>query len=234
VTFDVGGATFNVTQSAGAGTANQRFVGQMYFNILGRLASQSEINLQANALASGTSRQDLVWSFFNSPEFNLGGRFVAGLYVGLLDRDAEYNGWLFQRNALATGVVSPTQLVSNFITAQEFTLKFGNPSNQDYVRLLYRNILLREASPAEVQFQSNALASGVSRVQLATNFLNSNEFRAGTGPRLTAFLLYALLLQRDPTTSERATREAQIAGGTDIKALIAELLNSPEFSTLLQ
>jgi hypothetical protein len=102
------------------------------------------------------------------------------------------------------------------------------------VRLLYRNILLREAAPHEVQLQSNALASGVSRVQLATNFLNSNEFRVGTGPRLTAFLLYALLLQRDPTTSERATREAQIAGGTEVKVLIAELLNSGEFSTLLQ
>jgi hypothetical protein len=206
----------------------------MYFNILGRLASQSEINLQANALAAGTPRQDLVWSFFNSAEFNLGGRLVAGLYVGLLDRNAEYSGWLFQRNALSTGVVNPNQLVSNFITAQEFTLKFGNPSNDDYVRLLYRNILLREAGPTEVQFQSGALASGVSRVQLATNFLNSNEFRVGTGPRLTAFLLYALLLQRDPTADERAAREAQIGGGADIKPLIAELLNSGEFSTLLQ
>ena len=233
-TFNISGKTFNVTQAAGVGTPNQRFVAQIYFNILGRLASQSEINLQANPLGAGTPRQDLVWSFFNSTEFNLGGRFVAGLYVGLLDRNAEYGGWLFQRNALSTGVVNPNQLVSNFITGQEFTLKFGNPSNDDYVRLLYRNVLLREPAPAEVQLQSNALASGVSRVQLATNFLNSNEFRVGTGPRLTAFLLYALLLQRDPTTSERAAREAQIAGGADIKALIAELLNSGEFSTLLQ
>jgi hypothetical protein len=233
-TFNVSGAAFNFTQNAGTGTANQRFVAQIYFNILGRLASQSEIDFQANALGTGTPRADLVWNFFNSAEFNLGGRFIAGLYVGLLNRNAEYSGWLFQRNALSTGVVKPNQLVANFIGGAEYALKFGNPSNDEYVRLLYRYVLLREASASEVQFQSGALASGVTRVQLATNFLNSNEFRIGTGPRLTAFLLYALLLQRDPSPVERAQREGQISGGAVVKDLIAEILTTQEFNALLE
>jgi hypothetical protein len=234
--FNVGGATFGVTQSAGVGTPNQRFVGQIYFNILGRLASQSEIDFQASQLAGGTPRADLVWSFFNSSEFNIGGRFVAGIYVGLLDRNAEYGGWLFQRNALATGAIAAPAdrtLVKNFLASQEYMLKFGNPSNDEFARLLYRHILLREASPAEVQFRSGQLASGITRFELASQFLSSDEFRSGTGPRLTAFLLYALLLQRDPTADERALREGQIAGGADVKALIAEILNSTEFNNLL-
>jgi hypothetical protein len=233
-TITVSGATLSITQHPAVGTPNQRFVSQVYFNILGRLASASEIAFQANALASGMSRQDLVFNFFNAPEFNLGGRFIAGLYVGLLNRNAEYDGWLFQRNALSTGIVNPNQLVNNFINAAEYTLKFGNPPNDEFVRLLYRYVLLREPSPSEVQLQVGALAAGTTRVQLATGFLNSTEFRNGTGPRLTAFLLYALLLQRDPSDLERAQREGQIVGGADIKSLIAELLNTPEFGNLLQ
>ena len=113
-------------------------------------------------------------------------------------------------------------------------MKFGNPSNDDYVRLLYRYVLLREPSPPEVQFQSNALATGTTRVQLATNFLNSAEFRVGTGPRLSAFLLYALLLQRDPSDSERSFCEGQISGGANVRDLIAQFLSTAEFNNLLQ
>jgi hypothetical protein len=187
-----------------------------------------------NTLNAGLTRAQMVRNFFNSPEFNLGGRFVAGLYVGVLNRDAEYSGWLFQRNALATGVVNPNQLVSNFINSDEFELNNGTLTDQAFVRLLYRQVLLREPAQTEVDFQAGALAAGLTRVQLATNFLNSPEFREGTGPRLTAFLLYALILQRDPMVSERALRESQIASGTDLTGLMAEFLNSPEFQQLLQ
>jgi hypothetical protein len=49
---------------------------------------------------------------------------------------------------------------------------------------MYRQVRLREARPAEVAFQAGALKTGTTRVQLATNFLNSSEFKNGTGPRL--------------------------------------------------
>ncbi|HYP15470.1 MAG TPA: DUF4214 domain-containing protein, partial [Bryobacteraceae bacterium] len=228
---NIAGSIYSAAQNAAVGTPDQRFVAQLYFLFFGRVPAQSEIDFQVNnGLAGG--RAALIRAFFNTPEFNLFGRYVAGVYVGLLNRDAEYDGWLFQRNAMALNIINQLQLVTNILNSAEYQQTFGNLSNEDYVRQLYRQILGREASQADVQFQAGALA-GISRAQLASNFLNSEEFRQGTGPRLTAFLLYALILQRDPTPEERALRISQIASGADLTALMAELLASSEFSALL-
>jgi hypothetical protein len=229
----VGAKTIPVSQAQGIGSYNQRFAGLMYFNFFGRLASTGELALQAGVLDKGTSRADLVNSFFQTAEFNLGGRFIAGLYVGLLNRDAEFSGWLFQRNALSTGIVSPIQLVSNFLGAAEYKLAYGEPDDPGFVRLLYRYVLLREASQSEVNGQVNALRSGLTRVQLANNFLNSAEFRNGTGPRLTAFVLYACTLWRNPTTQERDTLVAELGAGIAPKQIVERLLGSAEFAEVL-
>jgi hypothetical protein len=66
------------------------------------------------------------------------------------------------------------------------------------------------------------------------SFLNSDEFRTGMGPRLTAFLLYSCLLMRDATEDERNGMATMVAGGTDIRQLMDLLINSAEFEALLK
>lgn len=82
---------------------------------------------------------------------------------------------------------------------------------------MYRQVLLREAAPSEVAFHVGTLAS-LTRVQVATNFLNSGEFRGGTGPRLTSFLLHALLLGRDAASGEFADVAERVRAGTPAKS----------------
>jgi hypothetical protein len=226
-----GGNPVSLFQSAATGSFNRRLVQFFYFAAFGRLPSPSELALQTAVLDTGAlSPEAMLAAFLETPEFNLGGRFIAGLYVGLLTRDAEFGGWLFQRNAMAAGTVNPERLVTNFIDSAEFKLKFGTLSDAGFVRLMYRNILLREASDAEVQLQiTNALQKGVTRAQLATAFLSSAEFRSRTGPRLAAFLIHALMLQRDGTSFEMADVAARSTAGTTIRKLAAEVLNSAEF-----
>jgi hypothetical protein len=231
----VGGQTFTVTQTAATGTYDQRFIGQIYFSFFGRYPTDEEVAYQIReGLAKGVSRAMLTSSFFNSGEFNAAGRFIAGLYVGLLNRDPEYGGWLFQRSALASGKFSHADLVNNFLNSAEYTQRFGNPSNQEFVRLLYRYILLREPTPAEIDFHTRSLAAGSTRGQLAAAFLASPEFAMGVEPRLTAFLLYATLLLRDPSSLERSDAIAQIAAGTPAQALIEQFISSAEFTNRLQ
>jgi hypothetical protein len=231
----VNGQNFTVMQPSSGLTLRQRFVHLLYFSFLGRVASAAEVAFQTSALDQGFQDGELIGNFFASEEFNLGGRFIAGLYVGILDRDAEYGGWLFQRNALATGSVSPGQLVTNFLGSAEWQLKFGSPTDADFVRLLYRKILLREPSVGEVAFQSNALAAGtLSRTAMAQAFLNSAEFRVGTGSRLIAFLLYSTLLQRAPTAQELIALGGGLRNGISIRTYIDQLIGSTEFLTVLQ
>jgi hypothetical protein len=167
-------------------------------------------------------------SFYNTLEFNLGGRFVAGLYAGILARDPEFGGWLFQREALARGGITQIQLVSNFLNSQEFQLKYGVLSDEQFIQRMYLNILGRVASVSEVNFQLAALP-GIGRVGLAANLLNSAEFRNRIDARTTAFLLYSTLLLRDATPTELALRQQQIATGTPVRTLVDQFINSFEF-----
>jgi hypothetical protein len=232
-TVTIGSTSVPVAQSGASGTVNERFAGLMYYNFLGRLGSKEEIVFHAATLDSGLTRKDVAYNFYNVEEFNRAARFVAGLYVGLLDRDAEFGGWLFQRGAYVTAVVDQSQLVANFLNGAEYAMKFGKPDDAEFVRLLYRYILRREATPEEVAFQVGNLKT-MTRVQLAGSFLNSPEFRNGLGPRLTAFLLYSCLLLRDASQAERDAMAAKVSAGTDLRLLIDSLLSTPEFENLLK
>jgi hypothetical protein len=236
-TITAGGQSLTLTQAGSALTDTSRFVQFSYFAFFGRMPSPAEITFQSsNTLERGTSRTEFANMFLNTEEFNRGGRFVAGLYVGLLDRDPEYGGWLFQRRALQEGIVDQTALVANFLGSAEYRLKFGNPGKADFVRLLYRYILLREPSQAETDWQAGNLGDGslARRVEMARQFLNSAEFRIGTGPRLSAFLLYATLAQRDAAVTERAALAQQITKGVPVGTLIESLLSSAESQQIVQ
>jgi hypothetical protein len=215
-TLTVGGKTVTVTQSPYPGTEDERFVGMIYFNAFGRVPSSAEIASRVAELRGGVSRAELARRFMSTPEFNLGARFVGGLYVGLLGRDAEYGGWLFQRNALATSVVNHDDLVRNFIESREYTDENTDPSDPAFVRHLYRQVLLRDPSQTEVDSQVVALkalnARGEKgRVVMARAFLTTKEFEQGKGPRLTAFLLYSLLLLRGALPGELDFQAGAIA-----------------------
>jgi hypothetical protein len=232
ITVVAGGLTqtFTVAQSNAFLTEPQRFVSLLYSNYFGRYPVQGEIDFQVAVLNGGTARGVLASNFFNTPEFLQGGRFVVGLYLGLLGRDPEFGGWLFQRNALATNQVSQEQLVANFLGSAEFTGKYGPLTNEAFVNLMYVQVLGRNPSLGEVQAHSALLNSGtLTRTQTATNFLNSAEFRIRLDTRMTAFLLYATLLQRAPSDAELITRQVQLGSGTSITTLAEQFISSPEF-----
>jgi hypothetical protein len=232
----VAGRTVTIDQQPSTGTADQRFVDLLYFSFLGRMPTTPERELQVTqGLKPPATRTDLTMNFYNTEEFNLGGRFTAGLYVGVLARDAEFSGWLFQRNALKNGGITQLQLVTNFLNSLEFQQKYPNLTDTDFVRLMYRNILGREAGTGELNSQVAALPS-VGRIGMANAFLNHPEFRGRTDARLTAFLLYATLLARDGTPDDLAFRRKQIEGipPVPVRTLVESFLQTSEFSELLR
>jgi hypothetical protein len=96
----------------------------------------------------------------DSAEFNLGSRYIAGLYVGLLNRDAEYEGWQFQRSALLNKISDPILLAGNFLNSEEFKARNGILSDAEFIRLLYRQILLREPAQSEVDGYVQSMSRG--------------------------------------------------------------------------
>jgi hypothetical protein len=228
----VNGRPFSIVQAPASGGNDERFVNHIYFNFFGRRPSPVEAKLQVSqGLALG--RASMVLNFLQAAEFNAAGRFVAGLYTALLDRDPEYGGWLFQRNAISTGQTNPLSLVSNFLSSEEYKLKFGTQTDRQFIQSLYRSVLLREAQPQEITLQASALAGGLTRVQLASAILYSAEFQKNSGPRVTAFLLYATLLNRTPTNRELNSRAAEMSANVPVLSLIDGILDSAEFQNVL-
>lgn len=229
----INGQSVRVTQEANSASRDERLIGHLYAACLGRVASPQEIAGHQQNLRNGTEPAALVNSFLHGPEFQSVSWVIAGLYIGLLNRDAEFGGWQFQRDAVFGGIVTTRALIANFLTSAEYTARFGQPTDGDFVRLLYRHILLREPTTPEVTFQSSALRQ-ISRAELAANFLESLEFRQNVDGRLMAFFLYATLLRRSPTADELQLRLHQWAVGADPLMPIRDVLQSQEFAALLQ
>jgi hypothetical protein len=231
-TLAIAGQPFEVTQLAAGGTAAERLVRLLYFGVLGRLPTLDEL---AYHIKSGASNTQLVINFLRAEEFKQNGRYAAGLYVGLLDRDAEFNGWRFQRDALRTGVTNQWAIVDSFIGSLEYKGKFGSPNDLEFVRLLYRYVLLREATAGEAAFHAGTIPQ-LGRAGVARSFLLSDEFVDGTQARLTAFLLFATLLLREPSQIELALRMQQLKTGGDaaLAGVINACLGGPELQALIQ
>jgi len=221
--------TITVTQFNAPLVEVQRFVTLAYFNLLGRYPALDEINGQsALLLASQTNRSLLLTNFMQGEEFNQTSRFVAGLYRGLLGRDPEFAGWQYQRNALRTGQVSQTVLVTNFLNSAEFNLRYGVLTNEAFVSLLYLQVLGRGGAPFEITGQANLLNNGSSnRVAMANQFLNTAEFRLNNANRITAFLLYAAILGRNPASAEVDFRASQLVF-TPLLNVVNEFATSAE------
>ncbi len=226
---------WRVEQAGATGTLEQRTIGMLYSNLLGRVPADEERDFQlVKAVHQGTPMSQLAANFFSTPEFQNTGRFAAGLYVGLLCRDADYPGWMFQRDVLSSGAMSQKQLVTAFLSTPEAALRYGSGSNAEFVRTLYTCVLGRTASDADVQFQVNALQSGaVSRTDMAWAMLNAPEFQAGANRRITAFLLYAALMNRQPSTAE-VQAWANVLVATPLSSAADVFLKSPEFTQLMQ
>ena len=204
---------------AGDGVA---FATEMLAKLLGRPALATEISIFASsARASGQS--SAITAVFAWPDFNNSSRFVAGLYVGLLNRDPEFSGWSFQRRSLLSGAVSQDNLVSNFLNSAEFKLKYGAQTTEAFVRMLYRQVLFRDAAPSELSFHVGTLVT-LSRTQVAKNFLNSAEFRLGAEHRVTVFLVHACLRGRDASPEEKVRQAQELRLGKPLRQLVTELL----------
>jgi hypothetical protein len=165
-----------ISSQVSAGTSqenDQTFVSNLYRAVLDREGSTAEVAAWVGYLGRGGSRQQVARAFWEAPEHRLAQ--VKGDYTIFLNRsasNAENFAWV---KALLNGR-SEEDVAVGFLTSKEYQTLHSRPD--DYVHSLYHNVLGREASSAEVTTWTNALAQGVSREQVARDFLESREKQA--------------------------------------------------------
>ena len=112
---------------------------------------------------------------------------LARLYRAGLDRAPDQGGFEFWLNAYTSGQWTFTGMAQFFVTSDEFQASYGDLSDADFVRQLYRNVLGREAEAPGVEFWTAEMVGGMTRPVVLMRFAESPENIEKTGTVAPAF-----------------------------------------------
>jgi hypothetical protein len=257
--MSVGSATLTVTQAGLSAPEGERLARLMFFQLFGRSANSADAKTWGDRLMA--NRAGTALDLFNIGETSLRSKYIVRLYRGLLKRSPEYGGWIFQRNTLASGDVNKVpdkvrfDLITNFVDSTEFGLNFGQPDNAEFVRIVYRQMLGREASQAEVDWQvgnmnanrqaqcslaqppawcakcTDARCVGAQVIMARDTLLVDEAIKRLEGGAVARLMFYALWL-REAHPADLARVEAELTNGKTLAQVIADFVLTPEFEKL--
>lgn len=114
---------------------------------------------------------DIVATDINSIE-----TFTANLYTSFLGRTGSSEESQYWIEKLRNGSITGVQAVAGFYNSTEYQNRLKTLSNEEYIRSLYRGILIREADSVGIEFWTNKINNGYSKVDVLGGFLDSAEF----------------------------------------------------------
>ena len=183
---------------------NEQFVDQVYANVLGRPADAGGRAYWIGQLDAGIERGTVMLTFSESPEFvaltggnpapapvvtpvvNPGGfpayvPEVHRLYRAYFLRDPDLGGRNYWTQQRAAGI-SLIVVSDSFAESQEFITTYGATTNEQFVDLVYRNVLGRTPDAGGRAYWIGQLNAGVTRGEVMIGFSESTEFVNIIGP----------------------------------------------------
>ena len=204
------------------GTPNQRYVSQLYLDLLHRPADPAGLAGWVSMLDNGTERVQIVLGIENSSEYH--NIIVQGLYHRFLGRaatPAELNLW---QNFFSLG--GTAERVEAFVIgSDEYLGRHAEPFNPNaFLTSAYLDIFNRGIDNTGLQAWSQALANGMSQSDVALALLRSLE-----SDRDEVIDLYGRLLHRDPDPSGFQFFTTALQNGLSNELAIALLTTSNEY-----
>jgi hypothetical protein len=121
------------------------------------------------------------------------------LYVAYFKRLPDTGGlnyWLAKRN----GGMTLDKVSASFAASNEFKTKYGNTTNEQFVTLVYQNVLGRNPDGPGLAYWVERLDDGMSRGTVMTNFSESSEGKRTFRPQVdTALISLGMLGKIGPT-----------------------------------
>ena len=161
-----------------------------YRAFMDREPDDDGLNYWLDRLYNGTSRDEVIDSFVDSPEFqNIIGssdgsasnsgdattQFVKRLYQTILDREANSSGLNNWVNQIKSGAMDYKSVAMSFMHSEEFVSK--DLDNIDFVDTLYRAFMGREADSEGEYYWVDKLYNGMDRDTVIASFIDSQEFQ---------------------------------------------------------
>lgn len=168
---------------------------------------------------------------------------VYRLYQATLGRIPDAEGHLAWTVRLAVGGWDIDDVVQSFVNSPEFQARFGGLDNEEFVTLLYNNVLNRMPDAMGRARWVGDLDDGVSRAEVVRGFSDSPEFGANMATAAKAFAqghaqqtwsddvfrLYQATLDRAPDLAGFSNWTGRLAEGTPYLEVVEGFVNSREF-----
>ncbi|GAB2872365.1 hypothetical protein GCM10027277_47020 [Pseudoduganella ginsengisoli] len=142
---------------------------------------------------------------------------VYRIYQAAFNRKPDLPGLGFWIAQMDNGVAQ-RDVAANFITSEEFALRYGaNPTNLDYVTKLYNNILQRAPEKAGLDYWLDVLNRGATnRVDVLGYFSESEENKGLVAPAIAngiEYLPWGSSLPSKPVADYVAQYNGSLSGG---------------------
>jgi hypothetical protein len=161
-----------VSSNAPPSITSQTYVANVYHLLLGRIPDPGS-TVWANNLDNGASPAGVVLGIEGSTEY-LSNQVVA-MYKLYLQRSPDTGGEQAWTNFLVAG--GTLEEVGAKITASHEYFVLQGASYQGFIAALYRDVLNRSASNAEIAGWESVLDNGATTLNVSTGFLRSQEYR---------------------------------------------------------
>jgi uncharacterized delta-60 repeat protein len=203
------------------GTPNQRFVTQLYLDLLERPVDVSGLTFWSRLLDQGTAtRADIAQAIETSLEYRTD--VIETLYERLLGRAVDPSGLNTWGNFLARGG-TVEELEALLVGSAEYWAHSG-AATSGFVNAVYRDMLYRTPDSGGAQTWSQALGSGASGSAVAAAILRSPESNANEIQDL-----YHGYLHRAPEPGGFAIAMSALQQGTSNEQLLAAIAGSDEY-----
>ena len=173
---------------------NRQFVQQLYRNVQKREGDPGGVDFWTKQLNTGKmTRPQVVIGFSQSAEFVTATNTAAiqssleggvyRLYLSYFLRAPDDGGGSYWNGQAANGM-SMNSISNFFAGSTEFTSRYGTLSNDEFLTLIYANVLTRTPDSGGYSFWIGQLNAGMSRGDVMLAFSDAAEFivRTGTTP----------------------------------------------------
>jgi Tol biopolymer transport system component len=183
-------------------------------------------------LLAGQSPYTWMLSLADAPTFADKRAPVVRLYWAYFKRRPDLGGLNFWINRYRNGwrLVDISQ---EFAKSSEFKTKYGNTTPEQFVTLVYQNVLEREPEAGGLSFWANRIRNGTPRGQVMTNFSESSEGRRVIGPRSDVILLGIGMYGKIPSQALFDAIVAERKAGEVREIAVIYLLGAPEYIATL-
>lgn len=205
------------------------FVDRQYQDLMGRAATAGERSAAIAAIEGGALREQLPAELRRSSLH--GGTIdpVVRLYQAFFLRSPDADGldyWVAKRQSgWSLGRISDF-----FAKSNEFKVRYGTKTNQEFVALIYQNILGRPGEPGGEAYWVDQLDTRVkNRGQVMIGFSESTEYRTAQQNATDVSVLFLTMLGRPPTSAERTAYAGDLAQGGPLYDVVGDLLEHPDY-----